>query len=72
LVGAKENREHHQKPKKVAEVIAFVKASGGIEYATEAMKRFQNEAFNILNTFPDSEYKTSLNQLVEYTIQRAK
>ncbi len=65
-------KNDNQKPKKVAEVISFVKASGGIEYATEAMKRYQKEAFEILDTFPNSEYKTSLEQLVHYTIERAK
>lgn len=64
------NESH--KPKKVAEVIKFVKDSGGIEYATEAMIRYQTEAFDLLNTFPDSVYKKSLSQLVQYTIERAK
>lgn len=59
-------------PKKVNEVIAFVKNSGGIEYATEAMQRFVNEAQAILHTFPESAYRTSLEQLVQYTIERSK
>lgn len=59
-------------PKKVNEVIAFVKNSGGIEYSTEAMKRYVEEAQAILNTFPESTYRTSLEQLVQYTIERSK
>ena len=70
IVNIIKNESH--KPKKVEEVIKFVKDSGGIEYATEAMVRFQTEAFDLLNTFPDSVYKTSLSQLVQYTIERAK
>ena len=65
-------KNENQKPKKVAEVIKFVKDSGGIEYATEAMVRYQTEAFEILNSFPDSIYRKALGQLVKYTIERAK
>ena len=59
-------------PKKVAEVIAFVKNSGGIEYATQAMNRYVTEAQNLLNAYPDSAYRKSLHQLVQYTIERSK
>ena len=58
------------KPKKVKEVIEYVKKSGGIEYAIQVMNRFHAEAVEILNTFPDSPYKTSLFQLVQFTIDR--
>ncbi|MDH5366939.1 MAG: polyprenyl synthetase family protein [Cyclobacteriaceae bacterium] len=65
-------KNHNDKPKKVKEVIDFVKKSGGIEYATEIMHKFYNEALEILNQFEDSIYKTSLSQLVQYTIERNK
>lgn len=58
------------KPKKVREVIDYVKKSGGIEYSLEKMEAFHNEALQILDTFPDSVYKTSLKQLVQFTIER--
>jgi octaprenyl-diphosphate synthase len=58
------------KPKKVKEVIEYVKKSGGIEYAIQVMNRYHAEAVEILNTFPDSNYKTSLFQLVQFTIDR--
>ncbi|WPP48578.1 polyprenyl synthetase family protein [Catalinimonas niigatensis] len=57
---------------KVHEVIDFVKASGGIEYATQAMHEYHLKAQEILSTFPDSAYKQSLIRLVEYTIERKK
>ena len=63
-------RNESEKPKKVKEVIAYVKKSGGIEYAIEAMNRYHQEALNIIGTFPDSPYRTSLIQLVQYTIDR--
>lgn len=59
-------------PKKVDEVIAFVKQSGGIEYATTAMQQYVADAQAILQTFPESPYRTSLEQLVQYTIDRSK
>ena len=59
-------------PKKVAEVIAFVKNSGGIAYATEVMNRYVAEANLLLDFFPDSSYRRSLHQLVQYTIERSK
>ncbi|MDH5476235.1 MAG: polyprenyl synthetase family protein [Cyclobacteriaceae bacterium] len=65
-------KNHSDKPKKVKEVIDFVKKSGGIEYATEVMNTFYNEALDILNQFEDSIYRTSLSQLVQYTIERNK
>ncbi|MDJ1469225.1 polyprenyl synthetase family protein [Xanthocytophaga flava] len=64
------NQSH--KSKKVAEVIEFVKQSGGIEYATQVMQRYQTEALNILHTLPDSENRQALEQLVRYTIERTK
>jgi octaprenyl-diphosphate synthase len=63
-------RNHSEDSKKVKEVIAFVKKSGGIEYAKEVMQRYYQQALSILNEFPDSSYKTSLADLVKFTIDR--
>lgn len=65
-------KNHNTDKKKVQEVISFVRASGGIEYATEAMYEYRNRAFEILNTFPDSPSKTSLEELVMYVTERKK
>jgi octaprenyl-diphosphate synthase len=65
-------RNHHDKPKRVKEVIDFVKASNGIQYATEMMHQYRDEALEILSTFPDCEAKDSLEALVHYTIERIK
>jgi octaprenyl-diphosphate synthase len=59
-------------PKKVSEVIEFVKISGGLEYATEAMKQYVTDAIALLRRFPDSVYRQSLEELVYYTIERSK
>ena len=65
-------KKDSENPKKVAEVIDFVKKSGGIEYATNVMQNIVNEAHAILNTFPESIYRTSLAGLVQFTIERTK
>jgi octaprenyl-diphosphate synthase len=63
-------KNESQKPKKVKEVIEFVKKSGGIEYANQTMNKFHQEAMEQLSTLPESQYKTSLLQLVQFTIDR--
>ena len=65
-------KNQSEQSKKVREVIDFVKSSGGLTYATEAMHRYHQEAKDILCNFPDSEHKRSLARLVEYTIEREK
>ncbi len=60
------------KSKKVREVINFVKKSGGIEYTTEVMLRFKQEAMDILAKFEPSPSRSSLEQLITYTVERKK
>jgi len=69
IINIVKNESH--KPAKVREVIAFVKQSGGIAYAEQKMQQFQQEAQTILDSFPDTLYRTALGQLVAYTIDRA-
>lgn len=59
-------------PLKVKEVIEFVKSTGGIAYATQRMQAFADEARIILSQFPESAYRTSLGNLLSYTIERNK
>ncbi len=65
-------KNHNEDPKKVREVIDFVKSSGGLDYATERMYYYQQEAFSILDEFADSTYKLGLQQLVRFTTERNK
>lgn len=64
-------RNESDKPRKVQEVIAFVRQQGGIEYATMAMKKFYEESQQVLSALPDSQYKNSLAKLVQFTIERS-
>ncbi len=63
-------RNEGDKPKKVKEVIDYVKSSGGIDYANQAMNRYHDQANAILTSLPASVYRNSLQQLVQFTIDR--
>lgn len=63
-------KNESDQPKRVKEVIAYVKRSGGIQYAVEKMHNYHREALAIMEEFPDSDYKRSLLQLVQFTIDR--
>jgi octaprenyl-diphosphate synthase len=63
-------KNNNNDPKKVAEVIEFVNQSGGLQYATGKMMTYKDEALAMLKAFPDSEYKTSLIDLVNFTVER--
>lgn len=65
-------RNRSEEKKAVSEVIEFVKKSGGLAYAETVMNKYYQEALEILNSFADSAYKTSLVSLVSYTIERKK
>ncbi len=56
----------------VSKVIRFVKDSGGLDYAISRMHQFADEALAILHTFEPSPSRTSLEQLIRYTIERDK
>lgn len=55
---------------KVNEVIDIVRHSGGIEYAQKEMEKYQTEALQMLDRFPDSEAKHAMKELVNYVINR--
>jgi octaprenyl-diphosphate synthase len=63
-------KNENENPDKVKEVIAFVKISGGLEYTQKRMFEFRDKAIEILHTFPASDYRNSLEILVNYTIDR--
>lgn len=65
-------KHHNESPEKVAEVIAFVHASGGIPYARQRMYEYRKRALDLLDEFQDSDAKNSLRELVIYTTEREK
>jgi len=65
-------KHHNESQEKVAEVIAFVHASGGIPYARQRMYEYRKRALDLLDEFQDSDAKNSLRELVIYTTEREK
>ena len=63
-------KRHNNNPKRVKELIEFVKKSGGLDYAKTVMQDFQHKAMLILEDFPDSEAKHSLSLMLDYVIER--
>ncbi len=57
---------------KIKTVIDFVISKGGLDYTEKLMYEYRNKALEILSSYPDSEVKTSLIELVNYTIERNK
>ena len=65
-------KNHNKDKKRVNEVIEFVKSNGGLDYAVTKMKSFQQDALQILNAYPESKFKASLELMVNYVIERKK
>ncbi len=63
-------KNHNQDPDKVAILIDKVKQSGGIDYARQKMEENLQKAFEILETLPDTSWRKSLHDLVQFTIDR--
>lgn len=65
-------KNHQDDPKKIQEIIDFVNSKDGVHYANQKMLTYQQEAFDILHQFPESDARTGLEQLVKYTTERKK
>jgi octaprenyl-diphosphate synthase len=65
-------KNHNKDKKRVNEVIDFVKSQGGLEYAQKQMKIYQKQALEILGNYPESDFKSSLVDMVDYVIEREK
>lgn len=73
---AKQIRKIIQKKNKtntdIKKVVDFVNNSDGISYANDKMHHFKNKALTIIESFPNSEYKDSIVELIHYTTARKK
>lgn len=65
-------KNESDKSESVAEVIDFVRKSGGIDYARAKMEQFRDEAFAMLHEFPETIERQSLEQLVRFVTERKK
>lgn len=63
-------KNQNQDRTKINELIDIVKNTGGLDYAQTAMERYQQEAIDILNDFPNSTYKDGMIDLVYFVTKR--
>jgi octaprenyl-diphosphate synthase len=63
-------KNQNKDPEKINYVLQKVIESGGINYATEKMIQYRDEALAILFEFPDSDIRKGLEELVRYTTDR--
>ena len=63
-------RNNNNSSKHIKEVIEYVKKSGGIDYSENKMNEYKNKALQIINDYPDSETKSSLVNLINFTTSR--
>lgn len=63
-------KNHNKDRKRVKEVIAFVTSNHGLSYGEEKMKAFQQEALQLIQNYPESEFKSALTLMVNYVIER--
>ena len=65
-------KNHNRDKKRVKEVIEFVKQNNGLEYAIGKMNQFQDKAMELLHKYEQSEFRDSLELMVNYVISRKK
>ena len=63
-------KNENQNTEKVRWVIDVVRQNGGMDYAAQKMNEYRDEAMKLLYEFPESESRKSVEQLIEFTIQR--
>jgi octaprenyl-diphosphate synthase len=63
-------KNHNKDRRRVREVIDYVKAAGGLQYAEERMLEFRDRALEILTPYPQSPYKEALELMVNYVVDR--
>ena len=65
-------KNHNENPKKVKKAIQLVIDNGGIDYSYNKMIEYKEKALKFIQEIPDSDAKTSLIGLIEYTTTRTK
>lgn len=63
-------KRHNKDRKRVNQLVDMVKQMGGIAYATTVMHRYRDEALELLFAYPKSPSRDSLEQLINYTVER--
>lgn len=65
-------RKHSKKSATINEVVDFVTRNGGLEYTIQQMNAYRDKSLKILQSFPESEYRNSLELLTNFVVERKK
>lgn len=65
-------KRHNADPRRVHQLIEYVRSQGGISYSQAVMEQYIREAEALLLQFPDTPARQAMLELVRYSIQRAK
>jgi octaprenyl-diphosphate synthase len=65
-------KNHNKDKKRVKEVIKFVKDKGGLDYAVAKMLEYRDTALEQLKNYPESDYRSALELMVNYVVDRKK
>ncbi|GFR74592.1 polyprenyl synthetase [Elysia marginata] len=65
-------KKYNKDKKRVKEVIQFVIERGGLSHAEKKMYEYKNKALKQLEYFPNSPYKSSLEMMINYVVEREK
>lgn len=65
-------RNNKSKTDKINWLLNEVNSSGGLKYASEKMLDYSNKALNLLREYPESNNRSALEQIIEFTIDRKK
>lgn len=65
-------KNHHDNPKKVAELIEYIKQSGGLEYTLTTMEGYRDRALAMLDEMPSNDASEAMRRLVNFVIERKK
>ena len=63
-------KNHNTDPEKIASLLEKINQSGGISYSRNKMTGYRQKALDLLKDFPESTYRTSMEQLILFTTER--
>lgn len=63
-------KNHNKDKKKVNDLIALVKAKGGLDFAIKKMEEYKSQAKQLLSDFPKNEYRDALELMLNYVTER--
>lgn len=63
-------RSYNTDKARVNELLDFVRAGGGIDYARQKMVDYREEALSILKSMPENDAREALRELIAYVVDR--